>query len=219
MTITYQEIYKRFANQPFSPFDTELITMSDDDMNVTSAINDSLTSIYFAFPFRFRVKKRYLVTQAGINKYSKPIGDLQAVYIKNFADEDYTELEYNDKVSEVKNVGLPDKFTIYKNKITLNKIPDKQYELFIRYLNPYPVITADEEYKKIFTALDDILNIPDEYEELFVNVLIKRTMADIPILAEPIREKYMLKYDEALKTFMKVVNKNVHSSPKRFKIW
>lgn len=68
--------------------------------------------------------------------------------------------------------GKPDRYYITnKDKIILYPTPDDNYTLFMETFSTMPIVASDDTKKTTFTEEDDILNITERLEPLFIDCL------------------------------------------------
>ena len=85
----------------------------------------------------------------------------------------------NDPLKYDKNIpfyeeqkGQPEKYYIdNKDRIRFYPTPDKEYELKLETFETSPVVDIENGLKEVFTSENDVLNIPERLENLFIDCL------------------------------------------------
>ena len=72
----------------------------------------------------------------------------------------------------------PQGFYVLSDKIILDKIPDKNYTLFINYYTSKLGINSDNEGIYTLKNCDDRLDIPEQFENLFLQALSTKSMVN-----------------------------------------
>lgn len=179
MTITAQRLLTELGNRAWSGFNKDdMVWGSDDAIQAQTELNVALRYLINLEDFPFRAKEQTLNTSKGAKNYSSPEGQITTIYNVD----DLSELTFigdNSKYNK-ETTGKPQSFWIdYNNpnqKIRLYPIPDDKYSFKVVYNQFMPVLSADNETKFEFTKEDDIINMPQSLEYLFMDCLVLRTM-------------------------------------------
>jgi len=209
MTITLKEIYEKVTTQSWSIFDSDISTLEDDDAGVISTIQKALNELWNDYKYSFKLKTKTVNLQANINNINKPVGHIKTLYL---IDEDGSEKEIkcSGKTYETKHLGEPTEYYIKYNKIYFRPTPFEACSIKIDFYNRYPVSSKDGEPQLNFKELTDYLDIREEYEDLFVNALITRTMAIYPHPNQLINATYREQSEHAYKLLIEACNVNAN---------
>lgn len=179
MTITAQRLLTELGHRAWSGFNIDdMVWGSEDALQAQTELNFALRYLMSLEDFPFRAKEQNINASKGVKNYSSPAGQITSIY---FVD-DLSALTYiGDSSKYDKEVtGKPESFWIDFNnptqKIRLYPIPDNKYPLKVVYNQFTPVLSVDGEAKFEFTEADDIINMPQTLEYLFMDCLVLRTM-------------------------------------------
>lgn len=209
MTITLLNLYNEIASQPWSMFDNDAKSVEDFDDSLLSAINKSLTEIWCSYPFDFRLDTKLLFIQPFVHKYSLPIGIIKQKETANGIQykvklnnrylefiENYQDLEYQ--------VGRPKGFYIEDDKICFYPMPDKVYRVKVDYYSLAVGLDSNEVPIYKLEKEDDYIDIPEHYEQLFINVLISKVMMYALVdISDDNYTGYNIQYEKAYRTLIK----------------
>lgn len=209
MTITLKEIYEKVTTQSWSIFDSDISSLEDDDAGVISTIQKALNELWNDYKYSFKLKNKIVTLQAETNNISKPTGHIKSLYLID-EDGDETVIKCSGKTQETKKLGTPTEYFIKYNKIFFRPTPIETVQIKIDYYNRYPVLSKDGNPQFNFIELTDYLDVREEYEELFVNALITRTMAIYPHPNQLINATYREQSQHAYKLLIDACNVNAN---------
>lgn len=211
MTINFLDLYNDVASQPWSMFDSGAVVKEDFEPALVSSINKAIVDIWYSYPFSFRVKKYAFSTLPNNSKYELPNGNIlneDSIEDNLFAikaDNEY--LSYNPDISLDGKTGKPQEFYIDDDNIVLYPVPDKRYQISIKYLTLS--IGFDKDENEIFYLENptDYIDIPAKYETLFKNTILAKALVDsIASVNDENYAGYSLQFDKAYKLLIKVSN-------------
>lgn len=179
MPVTAQNILTKLGNSAWSGFNIDdMVFTSDDSAQAREELNRALLYLINVEDFPFRTSSKSLMTIAGIEKYSVPIGQITEIYNSDTLEK----LKYIGNISAepADETGAPAAYGIIpknpKENLRLQPIPDNTYNLTIVYNQFMPVKKQDGTLSFEFTAEDDYINMPSRLEYLFCNCLVLKTM-------------------------------------------
>lgn len=207
MTITLKDIYEAVTTQSWSIFDSDISELEDDDAGVISTIQKALSELWYGHKYSFKVKSK--VVNLTSNNISKPIGEVRNIYLVD-EDGDETEIKCTSNTLISSNVGIPTKYFIKYNKIYFNNAPLESCQVKIDYLNRYPVLSEKGEPQLNFKELTDYIDIREEYEDLFLQALITRTMAIYPHPNQLIHATYIKQSEVAFNNLVEASDVNAN---------
>ncbi len=177
MTLTLLDIYNNVTGQSWSVFDTDVESQEEFDSGVLTSIQKALNVLWHSHNFSFRLKRKVLRIAKGKNVYIKPAGMIKKNGVK-LVDEDkvLTINEIDEPKEQDLTMRKPTGFYLISDKIILDKIPDKNYTLIIDYYSSKLGINSDNEGIYNLKNLDDKLDIPEQFEDLFLRALATKSM-------------------------------------------
>ena len=177
MTLTLLDIYNNVTGQSWSVFDTDIESQEEFDTGVLTSIQKALNVLWNSHNFSFRLKRKEIRIFEGKKVYQKPPGLIKKDGIKLSDGENIITLK---EVQEPKYESLtpqkPDGFYILSDKIILNKMPDKNYIMHINYYTSKLGIDKDNIGIYNLKNFDDRLDIPEQFEDLFLRALSTKSM-------------------------------------------
>lgn len=209
MTITLLDLYNEIASQPWSMFDNDAKSVDDFDDSLISAINKSLVEIWCSYPFDFRLDTKLIFIQPCVYKYSLPIGiikqkeSVKGIQYKVKLNNRYLEFIENPQDLEHKK-GRPNGFFIDKDKICFYPMPDKVYRVKVDYYTL--AVGCDVNDNPIYRLKkpDDYIDIPEQYEQLFINALISKVMMYALVdISDDNYTGYNIQYEKAYKALIR----------------
>lgn len=200
--ITLKSAYEEFVKQSWSIFDSDIEAIEDDDAGVINTLSLALSDIWFSYDFSFKLKQKNIKTKYGVDKYNKPIGKISKIFLE----EDNSEKELVENEKKSFSLGKPNYFYVKFNKLFFVDIPDNEYKIRIEYYNSLPVITENEESESNFSELSDRIDIPEEYEDLFLKALINKAMAIYPHPNSNINTSYAIRAKAAYERLLEESN-------------
>ncbi len=211
MTINFLDLYNDVASQPWSMFDYGAETSSDLEPALVSSINKAIIDIWYSYPFSFRLKKYNLITNPRYNSYNIPDGNIlneSSIEDNLFAITiDGKHLSYNPELKEDRKLGTPKEFTISDDEIILSPVPDRRYQVSIKYLTLSIGFNEDDEEIFYLENPTDYIDIPLKYESIFKNAVKAKAMLES--LVSTGDENYLgykIQFDKAYKLLIKVTN-------------
>ena len=216
MTITFLEIYNECAGQPWSMFDSDAESMEDLESSLRISINKACSYLWNLQPWTFRKKSQRITTRENKAEYNLPIGLLQRKTVggtqKYGVKYNGKFLPYLDDYEEAdERTGEPEYFYIDGDKLYIYPTPDDSYVVTLNYLSLTYAQNEDEEDVYSFTNDTDTLNVPEQYEQLYVNCLISLSM--MYAIADETDENYsgyQKQYEDALATLIKYCNTKIN---------
>lgn len=189
MVLKFIDIYNKVAEQAWSMYDSEVESRDEFESGLTSSIQKALSDLWCSYPYPFRVRIRTITTKAGQSDYDAPNGDIFEISDENNSFYDikiengnYLEFfsypalfsNFNNNLSS--DTGIPKNFSVFNDKIYFTPIPDKEYTIKCAYLTL--CAGKDKSGKDIFNLAndDDYIDIPEKYEDLFLQALITKSM-------------------------------------------
>ena len=209
MTITLLDLYNEAASQPWSMFDNDAESTDDFDPALLSSINKALVEIWCSYPFDFRIKKTIILTQKYYNKYTLPNGSI----IRKSTDDGeqyavmlnrkYLELIENPDLLDAE-CGKPIGFFIKNNSIAFYPVPNKMYRVNLEYAALAVGVDSDNQPIYALREDTDTINIPEKYEQLFINAVISKTMMyALASLSDENYSGFNIQYEKAYKLLIK----------------
>lgn len=179
MTVTAQRLLTELGHRAWSGFNEDDMIFNSDEANQAKAeLNSALRYLINLEDFPFRSKEENIMAMRNIAEYDTPDGQISSVYNSDTL----KTLEYiGDNLELDKNLkGEPKGYWINTDNPTQNirlfPIPDKKYNFNIVFNQYKPVMGADGEAKFEFETAEDIINIPEKLEYLFMDCLVLRAM-------------------------------------------
>ena len=177
MTLTLLDIYNNVTGQSWSVFDTDIEFQDDFDKGVLTSIQKALNVLWHSHNFSFRLKRKEIKVFEGKNIYTKPTGMIKKNGVKLFDGEKAVTLKEIDEPEEfILKPSKPKGFYVISDKIILDKIPDMTYRLQIDYYTSKIGINNQNEGVYNLKNYDDRLDIPIQFEELFLRALATKSM-------------------------------------------
>lgn len=209
MTLTFLDIYNATSEQAWSMFDSDAENTEDFESGLKSAINTALLELWCSYEFPFRIKNYAFRTKPNVASYNLPKGN---IYKKEIDNASYYWVKYNGNfLPYIKDyellgakTGEPTGFYVEQNKIHFYPTPDNFYQIQIRYLTLEIGYSEEGDILYELKNDDDYIDIPEEYESLFKNALIKKAM--LYAVCSPTDENYpgyLEQYTNAYKTLIK----------------
>lgn len=209
MTITLLNLYNEVASQSWSIFDNDAKSDDDFDDALISAINKSLVEIWSSYPFDFRLDTKLIFVQPNIYKYSLPSGTIKqketvkGIQYKVKLNNRYLEFIEDYESLEPK-IGRPTGFFIVDDKMCFYPMPDKVYRVKVDY---YTLAVGFDAYDNPVYRLqkaDDYIDIPEQYEQLFINALISKIMMYALVdISDDNYTGYNIQYEKAYKALIR----------------
>lgn len=180
MTITAQRLLTELGHRAWSGFNIDdMVWGNDDAQQAITELNFAVRYLINLKDFPFRAKEQRLNTRINNPTYAVPDGQITNIY-------DTQTLESlvfvgNGSKFDKTETGKPAKYWIeYNNpegeRLRLYPIPDSLYNLKVVYNQYRPVIDENGEAQYEFVNADDIINMPENLEHLFMDCLVLRVM-------------------------------------------
>lgn len=179
MTLTLLDIYNQVTGQAWSVFDTDVESQEEFDSAVLSSIQKALSVIWHSHNFSFRLRQKEISIIEGKSKYIKPCGMIRKNGVRLVDGNNIETIQEIDEF-DIKNIAKekPNGFYILSDKIILNKVPDKNYKLLITYYTGKMGLNNDNISIYNLQRLDDKLDIPEQFEDLFLRALATKSMVN-----------------------------------------
>ena len=179
MTLTLIDIYNNVTGQSWSVFDTDIESQDEFDKGVLTSIQKALNVLWHSYNFSFRLKRREIRVFEGKNIYNKPAGMIKKNGVKILDENKIITLK---EINEPKEFDLkaqkPKGFYVISDKIILDTIPDRDYKLLIDYYTSKLGINNQNEGIYNLKNYDDRLDIPTQFEDLFLRALATKSMVN-----------------------------------------
>lgn len=177
MTLTLLDIYNNVTGQSWSVFDTDIETQEEFDSAVLTSIQKALNVLWHSHNFSFRLKRKEIRVLKGRSVYIKPSGMIKKNGVKLFDGNKFITLkEISEPMEDELRTDKPRGFFILSDKIFLDKIPDKNYTLVIDYYTSKLGVNSDNIGIYNLKNFDDRLDIPEQFEDLFLRALSTKSM-------------------------------------------
>ena len=179
MTLTLLDIYNNVTGQSWSVFDTDIDSQGEFDKGVLTSIQKALNVLWHSHNFSFRLKRKEIKVFEGKNTYNKPAGMIKKNGVKLSDGKKTIVLK---EIQEPEEFDLtpqkPEGFYVLSDKIILDKLPDRDYRLFIDYYTSKLGINNKNEGVYNLKNYDDRLDIPSQFEDLFLRALATKSMVN-----------------------------------------
>ena len=177
MTLTLLDIYNNVTGQSWSVFDTDIESQDEFDSGVLTSIQKALNVLWHSYNFSFRLKRKEIRVTKGKNIYVKPTGMIRKNGVKLVDETKITTLKEIQEPSQYDlTLKKPTGFYVLSDKLILDKIPDKNYTLLIHYYSSKLGINNQNEGVYNLKNYDDRLDIPEQFEDLFLRALSTKSM-------------------------------------------
>lgn len=206
MTITTQRLLDELGHRAWSGFNRDdMVFGSDDALQAQTELNFAMRYLMNLKDFPFRAKEQRLQVRPNISRYSLVDGQITNIYNANTR-ESLVFMGSKENI-DLEATGTPTGYWVdYSNpdgaKLRIYPIPEET-EIYNVVYNPYkPVMNAEGDLQDEFIKADDIMNMPENLEHLFMDCLVLRTM--VTNNKDEQDENYMptrKEFDEAWKVF------------------
>lgn len=180
MTITAQRLLEELGHRAWSGFNRDdMVWGSDDALQALTELNFAVRYLMNLAGFPFKAKEKTLLIRPNVSRYSLIDGQITNIYNTETL-ESLVFLGSKENL-DLEATGTPTGYWIdYNNpdgaKLRLYPTPDEDKTFKIVY-NPYkPVLNSEGELQDEFKNADDILNMPENLEYLFMDCIALRTM-------------------------------------------
>lgn len=190
---TFFDILKKVSNLQLGKENPNPDTFDEVWEPIKLAVKMANSYIWNAWEYSFKERVKSIGTQENIREYEKPAGTLLSILCVNNAQNTYLEEIENPDLLDLNRKGKPTGYWFEiqgnENKLVLFPIPDKEYNLKIRFntsdsaidMNGKPQINLENE--------DDTINIPSECEDNYINCLQCKSMEYL--IADSTDENYV----------------------------
>ncbi len=175
MAITLLDIYNKMTAQSWSIYETDLEASDDIEQSVVIAIQKALRTLWNAHPYSFRLKNTVIKTSKNITRYRRPDGNIVQNGVKILETGDILRPSHPSKVTG-DSVGVPNVFYIKYNRLCFYPLPEREYTVSIDYNTFKLGRNAQDESIYNLKKLDDVLDVPEMFEDLFIDALLNKSM-------------------------------------------
>jgi len=209
--LTCIDLYNEITGQAWSMFDGDVEAFDEFEKSVTTSMQKALSALWCSYKFPFRNKELTFETESGVSSYNKPTGNIAQIIVDRARvydisiDKTFLKFEKNYRTLEEK-TGKPTSFYFKNDKLYLYPTPDKEYEVNIGYWTMFAACDSEGNSKATLVNEDDYIDIPEEYNELFKNAYITKTM--VYAIANHQDENYSgykEQFDEAYKVLVNYI--------------
>lgn len=183
---TFYEIIYLSSNTPWSGQDAEPDGFSMVEQSVKQAIQMAHSEIWNSYEFNFKTRKSVIPTVASIKSYTKPVGTILNAWINGKS----SYLTKSDNYDFYDNtVGEPANWYINEdNEFSLYPIPNNTFDINVKYQTLFMARDSNGIEKYNLALETDVLNIPQELEDLYIQTLI--SLAVVNFLQDNTDENY-----------------------------
>ena len=175
---SFFDILKIVSNMPWNTFDDEPDSFEYAEQSLKQSISQAHTFIWNLKYFPFKVVKDKIELNNGIREYNAPVGSIVNSHIDGKSS--YLQLVDNYDFLSITDKGLPNRFWIdvtnEGNKLCVYPTPDKNYLLNVRFNSFNTARDANGNPKLSLEDADDYLNIPPEWEDIYIKCLQNKAM-------------------------------------------
>lgn len=180
MTITAQRLLTELGHRAWSGFNIDdMVWGSEDAQQAITELNFAVRYLINLKDFPFRAKEQRLSVRTNNAKYNMVEGQITNIY--NTENLDSLVFIGDSSAYDKEAKGTPSGYWIdYSNpdgaKLRIYPIPSENAEYKIVYNQYKPVLNKDGEAQNEFSNADDIINMPENLEHLFMDCLALRVM-------------------------------------------
>jgi len=200
MSLSLLDIYNKVTAQSWSIYQTDVTANDEIEKSVVIAIQKALRVLWNAHNYSFRLKNKKIFTIEGEALYKKPDGNI----IKDgvlLLPNDYLNPIHHSKARNT--LGTPVAYYIKYNKLGFSPVPDEEYLISIDYNTFKLGRNADNQSIYNLSELTDILDVPQEFEDLFLHALMNKTMLNALASGKSeLYEPYMRQFVETYKNLV-----------------
>lgn len=185
MKTFYQIIYYS-SNAPWSGQDAEPESFSQVEQSVKQAIQMAHSYIWNSYEFDFKLRKSVIPTIATVKEYDKPIGQIINAWLSGGTSylTEITEFDFLDN-----KLDTPTQYYLDNGKINFYPIPNAVMDINVRHQTLYMAKDSAGNEKYNLELETDVLNIPQELEDLYLQALI--SLAVVNFLQDSSDENYL----------------------------
>ncbi len=202
MSVTLLDIYNKVTGQSWSIYNTGIETADEVDSSVLNAIQKALKVIWLGHSYCFRLKNKEIKLISGEYKYNRPSGNIVNSGVRLLEKNTILKPTIYTKIKD-NSYGEPKYFYIKYNKLCVSPIPEKDYTISVDYNTFYLGKTATGSSIYNLKELTDELDIPEMFEDLFINTLINKSMLNA--LASGKSELYEPYLQQFIETYKSLV--------------
>lgn len=208
---TFLEITQQIARQPWSIEDPDfqnITSLFDDSPKLINATQKANSYIYRTYDFAFKKQAMYIDTIQNEKEYTAPVGNItQILCAGNSSPLKYDPDLYRLREYTGKPVRYDRQFLNGEDKIIIHPIPDNVYVLTVKYDT---LKTAKRENGGVWEEVDnleqdgDILNVPPQFEDMYLQALYAKTMVYLIIdNTDENYEPYQQSFNDAMSVLLK----------------
>lgn len=210
MAINCQRLLTEMGDRAWSGFNRDDMVFGQEDARTAQAeLNVALRYLLNLTNFPFKGQEQTITTRPNNARYNAPDGQIDRIY----SEETLKELKFLGDGSNLDKTkaGTPEgyyiDYSVPDSTICLYPIPNKREKYTLTYNVFKPVMDKDfTEYKFEFEKADDVLNMPESIDFLFMDCLVLRTM--VTNNKDEQDENYkptINEFNEAWRVFLKAV--------------
>ncbi len=177
MPITLLDIYNKMTAQSWSIFETDLEANDEIEKSVIIAIQKALRLLWNAHPYSFRLKKKEIYLNEDTADYKMPDGNIVTNGVRLIETGEILQPTHYSKILKTSK-GQPKLFYIKYNRLNFYPVPDKEYLVSVDYNTFKLGRNSNNESVFNLNKPDDYLNIPEMFEDLFMNALLNKSMTN-----------------------------------------
>lgn len=208
---TFLEITQQIARQPWSIEDPDfqsISTLFDDSPKLINATQKANSYIYRTYDFAFKRQSMYIDTVQNQKEYTAPLGNITKILCAGNS----SPLRYDPELYRLREyTGKPVKYDLQfingDNKIILHPTPDNVYVLTVKYdtlKTAKRLVSGKYEEVDNLEEDNDILNVPPQFEDMYLQALYAKTMVYLIIdNTDENYEPYERSFNEAMAVLLK----------------
>ncbi|OPZ77091.1 MAG: hypothetical protein BWY78_01152 [Alphaproteobacteria bacterium ADurb.Bin438] len=204
---TFYDIILLCSNAPWSGTDGEPDGFLSVERPIKQAIQMAHSFIWNSYDFPFKFKKQTFETIATVKSYLKPKGQIVKVWINGVYLSPMEDVDLIDNT-----LGLPTHYGVNEeNELILHPIPDKVYEVNVKYKTSLMAKNLQGEEKYNLEAELDTLNIPEDLEDLYIQALITKFVVNyiadnVDEGFEPYKQSFEIAYNNLINEVKPISN-------------
>ena len=202
MSLSLLDIYNKVTAQSWSIYETDLSSSDEFEKSVIIAIQKALRLLWNSHNYCFRLKNKQFSTISHQKFYARPDGNIPKNGIKlPEKNTVLTPIHFSDAIENA--CGVPQSFYLKYNKLGLSPVPDESYIVSVDYYTFR--LGRNSQNKSIYNLnnLDDVLDIPEMFEDLFMHALIDKSMLNALASGKSeLYQPYLFQFTEAYKNLI-----------------
>ncbi len=187
---TFYDIIREVSNMRWSIVDPEPKSFSEVEFFIKQAIQQAHSYIWSLDDFPFKEAVEIILLPKEKSSVAAPVGIVKNVML--CGESFYLNSEENPDFLKIKK-GKPECYWVscsnQGNVLNFSPVPDKAYEVQIRYDMLCKACDKEGNRKANLENLDDVVNIAPEYEEIYLNCLKNKAMCYL--IADGSDENYL----------------------------